>query len=70
MLVGTNSIQHLKTYKKNGKKVGPVPKKVNEEVWKSFRSYYDTFYSAKKEFYADRNSTQKKFAAQKKSPNF
>ncbi len=57
----------LKDLQEKWKKVGPVPKKVNEEVWKSFRSYYDTFYSAKKEFYADRNSTQKKFAAQKKA---
>ena len=48
------------------KSIGPVPKKVNDEIWKSFRAHYDSFYSAKKEFYHAKNTVQKKYANQKK----
>ena len=57
----------LKELQDKWKSIGPVPKKVNDQVWKSFRAHYDTFYNAKKEFYNVRNSTQKNFAAQKKA---
>ncbi|MFL2570397.1 MAG: DUF349 domain-containing protein [Parvicellaceae bacterium] len=48
------------------KSIGPVPKKVNDEIWKSFRAHYDSFYGAKKEFYHAKNTVQKKYANQKK----
>ncbi len=48
------------------KSIGPVPKKVNDEIWKSFRTHYDSFYGAKKEFYHAKNTVQKKYANQKK----
>jgi hypothetical protein len=57
----------LKEIQDKWKSIGPVPKKVNNEIWKSFRSQYDTFYNAKKEFYNNRNTIQKEFAAQKKA---
>ena len=56
----------LKELQDKWKSIGPVPKKANDLVWKAFRAHYDTFYTAKKEFYNARNSTQKEFAAQKK----
>lgn len=37
------------------KKVGPAPRKENNETWKTFRSLCDSFFSAKKEFYGQRH---------------
>ena len=62
-----NLSSKLKELQDKWNSIGPVPKKVNNEMWKSFRSQYVTFYNAKKEFYNNRNTIQKEFAAQKKA---
>ena len=32
------------------KKIGPVPKKENDKIWKEFRSYFDVFFDKRNEF--------------------
>jgi hypothetical protein len=32
------------------KKIGPVPKKENDKIWKEFRSYFDDFFDKRNEF--------------------
>ena len=59
------SIQ-LKELQETWKSIGPVPKKVNDKIWNTFREHFDNFYSAKKEFYNERNSTHKNHAQKKK----
>ena len=59
--------EKLKQLQEEWKAVGPVPKKVNEKIWTAFRSHFDTFFTAKKEFYNQQNSTHKNNAKQKKT---
>ncbi|MBG15217.1 MAG: hypothetical protein CL853_02570 [Crocinitomicaceae bacterium] len=59
------SIQ-LKELQETWKSIGPVPKKVNDKIWNTFREHFDNFYSAKKEFYNERNSAHKNHAEKKK----
>ncbi len=33
------------------KTIGPAPRKVNDEVWERFKTYLDTFFSGKKDFF-------------------
>lgn len=40
----------LKKFQADWKKIGPVPKKENDKVWKEFRSYFDVFFEKRNEF--------------------
>jgi len=40
----------LKKCQAEWKKIGPVPKKENDKVWKEFRSYFDVFFDRRNEF--------------------
>jgi len=40
----------LKKCQAEWKKIGPVPKKENDKVWKEFRSYFDVFFDKRNEF--------------------
>tara|TARA_B110000483_G_scaffold83619_1_gene103727 strand:- start:767 stop:2449 length:1683 start_codon:yes stop_codon:yes gene_type:complete len=40
----------LKKCQADWKKIGPVPKKENDKVWKEFRSYFDAFFEKRNEF--------------------
>ena len=40
----------LKKCQAEWKKIGPVPKKENDNVWKEFRSYFDVFFDKRNEF--------------------
>lgn len=49
------------------KTIGPTPRKVNEEVWQSFKGYLNAFFVAKKKFFGEikeeqTNNYQKKLA--------
>ena len=37
------------------KKIGYAPKEVNDQIWEEFRSYFNTFYDKKAEFYKEQN---------------
>ena len=39
----------FKALQEDWKKIGPVPKNVNEKIWLEFRSYADKFFSARKQ---------------------
>ncbi len=41
------------------KKIGPVPKKQSDEIWKRFRKACNTFFDNKKEYYKNRRSAEK-----------
>jgi len=40
----------LKKCQAEWKKIGPVPKKENDKIWKEFRSYFDVFFDKRNEF--------------------
>ena len=40
----------LKKCQAEWKKIGPVPKKENDKIWKEFRSYFDMFFDKRNEF--------------------
>ena len=41
------------------KKTGPVPKKNNQEIWKSFRSHFNEFYKHKSEYFKKLHAERK-----------
>ena len=41
------------------KKIGPVPKKKSDEIWKRFRKACNTFFDRKKEYYKNRKANEK-----------
>ncbi len=43
---------------KDWKKIGPIPKKYSENLWNRFRTACDTFFNAKKEFFAESDERQ------------
>jgi hypothetical protein len=47
----TEKIGHIQA---EWKKIGPAPKKVNDEIWHRFKSSSDAFYKAKNDFYHKR----------------
>ncbi|MBL6594270.1 MAG: DUF349 domain-containing protein [Flavobacteriales bacterium] len=40
----------LKKCQEEWKKIGPVPKKENDKIWKEFRSYFDVFFDKRNKF--------------------
>lgn len=40
------------------KTIGPAPKKDNDEIWERFKTYLNTFFSNKKEFFSDLKEEQ------------
>jgi hypothetical protein len=40
----------FKNYQAEWKKIGPVPKKENDKIWKEFRSFFDVFFDKRNEF--------------------
>ena len=42
------------------KKIGPVPKKENDKIWKEFRSYFDVFFDQRNEFLKIEKDNNKK----------
>jgi hypothetical protein len=40
----------FKNYQAEWKKIGHVPKKENDKIWKEFRSYFDVFFDKRNEF--------------------
>ncbi len=48
-----------KTIQNEWKKIGPVPKKYSDEIWKRFRKACNTFFDRKKEYYKNRKATEK-----------
>ena len=41
------------------KKIGPVPKKHSDEIWKRFRKACNNFFNKKKEYFKDKKSSEK-----------
>jgi hypothetical protein len=52
---GTDKMQNLLN---EWKKIGPAPKKVNDEIWARFKASLDTFFGSKKEFFASLKDQQ------------
>ena len=48
-----NTTQELINLQKEWKKIGPVPRKYSDKIWKRFRSACDEFFKGKSEFYAN-----------------
>lgn len=48
-----NTTQELINLQKEWKKVGPVPRKYSDKIWKRFRAACDEFFKNKSEFYAN-----------------
>lgn len=48
-----NTTQELINLQKEWKKVGPVPRKYSDKIWKRFRAACDEFFKSKSEFYAN-----------------
>lgn len=44
---------------KEWKKIGPVPKKHSDEIWKRFRKACNTFFDRKKEYFKDKKQNEK-----------
>jgi len=57
----------VKSLQEKWKLAGPVPKKDNEKIWKEFRKHCDQFFNSKKDFYKEKNESNKHNADQKKS---
>jgi hypothetical protein len=49
-----NSTDELISLQKEWKKIGPVPRKYSDKIWKRFRAACDIFFDRKSEFYKDR----------------
>jgi hypothetical protein len=47
-----NTTESLKRLQEDWKKIGPVPKKHSDKVWKRFRSACDAFFKRKSEFFS------------------
>jgi hypothetical protein len=47
-----NTTESLKRLQEEWKKIGPVPKKHSDKIWKRFRSACDTFFKRKAEFFS------------------
>jgi hypothetical protein len=47
-----NTTESLKRLQEDWKKIGPVPKKHSDKIWKRFRSACDTFFKRKSEFFS------------------
>lgn len=54
-----SATEQLLEIQKEWRKVGPAPKKVNDEIWKRFRAAIDKIFKVKNEFY---NSRKKEYA--------
>ncbi len=48
-----------KNIQEEWKKIGPVPKKHSDEIWKRFRKACNTFFDRKKEYYKSRKTAEK-----------
>ncbi len=48
-----------KNIQEEWKKIGPVPKKYSDEIWKRFRKACNTFFDRKKEYYKNRKAAEK-----------
>ena len=48
-----NTTQELINLQKEWKKIGPVPRKYSDKIWKRFRSACDEFFKSKSEFFAN-----------------
>jgi Domain of Unknown Function (DUF349) len=69
ILVGEGSYKKLKEWKDKSseldalmeewKKIGPVPKSVNESVWKKFRGSFNTFYQNKSHYFKEIHKERK-----------
>ena len=57
----------VKSLQEKWKLAGPVPKKDNEKIWEEFRKHCDQFFNSKKDFYKEKNESNKHNADQKKS---
>ncbi len=55
----------LKQIQEEWKKIGPIPKKQSDEIWKRFRKACNNFFDRKKEFYKNRKKTEKENLAKK-----
>lgn len=51
--------QELEAIMEEWKKIGPVPKKDNEPIWKEFRSYFNKFYDNKNDYFKELNKERK-----------
>jgi hypothetical protein len=51
---------------KQWKKIGPVPKKESDAIWKRFRDACDHFFSARDEYYKHKDENEKKNAEEKR----
>ena len=48
-----NTTQELINLQKEWKKIGPVPRKYSDKIWKKFRASCDEFFKRKSEYYAN-----------------
>ncbi len=61
------SSDKLKQLQEQWKKVGPVMREKNEEVWTEFRSIYDDYYAKKKLYFKELRSKSDEFVKRKKA---
>ena len=53
-----NTSEALRDLQEKWKTIGPVPDSKNDKIWKRFRTAFDHFYSAKKDFFEKRKSDE------------
>ena len=62
-----NTTYELINLQKEWKKIGPVPKKYSDKVWKKFRAACDHFFNAKDDYFKNIKETEKVNLEQKKT---